>query len=184
MGMLAELVDYVIGVDTHRDTHSAAVVAAGSGAVDADVTIAANPIGYKRLLRFAGHHAPGRRVWAVESSGSFGAGLATFLLEHGEWVVEVDRPARPARRNGAKSDELDAIRAAHEPLRRHSCAHARDQPPQGARRHRARRAAPSTARPRHRRAGRVLRSAAHAALALHRASRHGDRAAPHRPARA
>src|SRR6266536_1330811 len=125
MGMLAELVDYVIGVDTHRDTHSAAVVAAGSGAVDADVTIAANPIGYKRLLRFAGHHAPGRRVWAVESSGSFGAGLATFLLEHGEWVVEVDRPARPARRNGAKSDELDAIRAAHEALGREHLAQPR-----------------------------------------------------------
>jgi transposase len=125
MGMLSELVDYVIGVDTHRDAHSAAVVAARSGAVDAAVTIAANPIGYKRVLRFAGHHAPGRRVWAVESSGSFGAGLATFLFEHGEWVVEVDRPARPARRNGAKSDELDAIRAAHEALGREHLAQPR-----------------------------------------------------------
>src|SRR5215211_2509389 len=44
--------------------------------------------------------------------------LTAFLLERGEWVVEVDRPARPARRNGAKSDELDAIRAAHEALAR------------------------------------------------------------------
>jgi hypothetical protein len=32
--------------------------------------------------------------------------------------VEVDRPARPARRNGAKSDELDAARAAREALAR------------------------------------------------------------------
>jgi hypothetical protein len=62
VGMLAELVDYVVGVDTHRGTHSATVAAARSGAVDADVTIAANPIGYKRALRFAGHHAAGPRV--------------------------------------------------------------------------------------------------------------------------
>ena len=32
--------------------------------------------------------------------------------------MEIDRPARPARRNGAKSDELDAVRAAREALSR------------------------------------------------------------------
>jgi glycosyltransferase involved in cell wall biosynthesis len=35
-------------------------------------------------------------------------------LEHGEQVVEVDGPKRPVRRNGAKSDELDSVRAARE----------------------------------------------------------------------
>src|SRR5215210_8910650 len=123
--MLADQVDHVIGVDTHRDAHVAAIVAAPSGAPELDTTIVANPIGYKRLLRVARRHAPGRRVWAIESSGSFGAGLATFLLEHGEWVVEVERPTRPARRNGAKSDELDAIRAAHEALGRDHLAQPR-----------------------------------------------------------
>ena len=33
MGMLAEQADHVIGVDTHRDAHSAAAVATGTGAV-------------------------------------------------------------------------------------------------------------------------------------------------------
>jgi len=37
-------------------------------------------------------------------------GLTTYLLEQQEWVVEIDRPARPARRNGSKTDELDAVR--------------------------------------------------------------------------
>jgi transposase len=101
--MLADEVDHVIGVDTHRDTHAAAIVAALSGALPADTTLAANPFGYKRLLRYARRHAPGRRVWAIESSGSFGAGLAAFLLEHGEWVVEVERPARPARRQAGSA---------------------------------------------------------------------------------
>jgi transposase len=33
-------------------------------------------------------------------------------------VVELDRPKRAARRNGAKSDPLDAIRAAREAMAR------------------------------------------------------------------
>jgi hypothetical protein len=125
MGMLAERADHVIGVDTHRDAHSAAAVATGTGSVIAQTTVAADAFGYKRLLRFARRHARTRRVWAIESSGSFGAGLTTFLLAHGEWVVEVDRPKRAARRNGAKSDELDAIRAAREALEREHLAQPR-----------------------------------------------------------
>lgn len=122
--MLADEVDFVVGVDTHKAKHSAAAVSP-TGALVAHAEIAADALGYKRLLRFAKRDAPGRRVWAVESSGSFGAGLTTYLLEHGERVVEVDRPQRPAARNGAKSDELDAIRAAHEALNREHLAQPR-----------------------------------------------------------
>jgi transposase len=125
MGILAEQVDHVIGVDTHRDTHSAAVVEAITGALVIDQTVPADAMGYKRLLRFGRFHANGRRAWAIESSGSFGSGLATFLLAEGEWVVEVERPVRPARRTGAKSDELDAIRAAREALTRDHLAQPR-----------------------------------------------------------
>ena len=92
MGMLAERVDHVVGVDTHRDSHSAAIVVAGTGEVLLGRTIGADAFGYKRLLRFARTHAAGRRVWAIESSGSYGAGLTSFLRANGEWVVEVDRP--------------------------------------------------------------------------------------------
>jgi len=125
MGILAEQVDHVIGVDTHRDSHSAAVITAITGAVSDGRTVSADASGHKRLLRFAKLHAAGRRVWAIESSGSYGSGLAAFLLAHGEWVVEVERPARPARRNGAKSDQLDAIRAAREALSRDHLAQPR-----------------------------------------------------------
>ncbi len=47
------------------------------------------------------------------------------MLERGEWVVEIDRPARSANRNGAKSDELDAVRAAREALAREHLAQPR-----------------------------------------------------------
>ncbi len=125
MGILADQVDHVIGVDTHRDSHSAAIVTASTGAVVLDHTVPADAFGYKRLLRFGKLHAKGRRAWAIESSGSFGSGLSTFLLSHGESVLEVERPVRPARRNGAKSDQLDAIRAAHEALSRNHLAQPR-----------------------------------------------------------
>src|SRR5437870_3265480 len=122
--MLAQRVDHVIGVDTHRDSHTAAVLDTTGGVV-ADLTVPADAFGYKRVLAFGRTHAPERRAWAIEGTGSFGSGLTTFLLEQGEWVVEIDRPARPARRNGAKSDELDAARAAREALARDHLAQPR-----------------------------------------------------------
>jgi hypothetical protein len=42
--------------------------------------------------------------------------MARFLAERGEIVIELDRPNRPARCNGAKSDPFDAVRAAREAL--------------------------------------------------------------------
>jgi hypothetical protein len=46
------------------------------------------------------------------------SGLSRHLLAMSEIVIEVDRPKRAARRNGAKSDPLDAIRAAREAMGR------------------------------------------------------------------
>ena len=117
MTMLADRVDAVIGVDTHKHTHTAAVVTPTGGLVD-HLTAPSDAPGAGRLLAFARGRAPGRRAWAIEGTGAYGAGLTSALLEQGEWVIEVDRPRRPARRNGAKSDELDALRAAREALGR------------------------------------------------------------------
>jgi transposase len=111
---LGEEVDYVIGVDTHKNAHSAAVVNAVGGVV-AGVEVAASDAGYRSLLRTAQARAAGRRAWAVEGTGSFGSGLAAFLQQHGERVLEIERPRRP-RQKPAKSDQLDAIRAAREAL--------------------------------------------------------------------
>jgi transposase len=122
--MLAEDIDYIIGVDTHKDSHTIALVSP-AGAATAHRTVPADTTGYLRGYRFAVEQAPGRRVWAIEGTGSYGAGLTAYLLEQGEWVVEIDRPARPARRNGAKTDDLDAVRAAREALSRNHLAQPR-----------------------------------------------------------
>jgi transposase len=115
MSVLAESVDAVIGVDTHRDTLSAAVVTP-IGAVVAEDQVAASADGYRNLLGFGRVHAPGVRCWALEGAGSYGAGLSAFLSEQGEQMVEVARPKRPARAAGRKSDAIDAVRAAREAL--------------------------------------------------------------------
>ena len=110
--MLADEVDYVIGVDTHRDQHTLAVVVAPTGAVLAETVIRASGHGYAQALRFAERHAGGVRVWAIEGAGHYGAGLTRYLAERGETVLEVGRPARGERRLRGKDDPLDAIRAA------------------------------------------------------------------------
>jgi transposase len=124
--LLAELVTHVIGVDTHKDTHTAAAVASKTGGVAGIETAKTATTGYEALIEFADLHSIATdRVWAIEGTGSYGAGLAQFLTSRGEWVIEIDRPTRPAQRNGAKSDELDAIRAAREALGRSKLAQPR-----------------------------------------------------------
>lgn len=116
-------VDYVIGVDTHRDTHTAVAIDRVGGVLEG-VTIPSSRSGSRELLCFAETHAPGRRVWAVEGTGIYGASLTRLLLERGEQVVEVERPRRAVRRRG-KSDELDALTAAREALAGKHLAHPR-----------------------------------------------------------
>jgi transposase len=113
-----------VGVDTHKHTHTAAVVTAATGAVVEQAIVAATPAGYQQLLRLADRQE-GRRVWAIERTGGYGAGLTRFLEAQAEQVVELDRPKRAARRHGAKSDPIDATRAAREALGRERLAQPR-----------------------------------------------------------
>jgi hypothetical protein len=98
--MLADEVDYVVGVDPHRDSHALAVVHVVSGAVVFESTVVASSDGYARALALVEEHAMGRRAFAVEGTGSFGAGLTRFLTGRGERVLEVGR-LRRERRSGA-----------------------------------------------------------------------------------
>jgi len=117
MNSLAEIVEVVIGVDTHVETHTAAVVDARTGAVLEELTVPTTPRGYQELVDLADAHSA-LRAWAVEGTGGHGAGLARHLARGEELVVELDRPERAKRRHGAKSDPLDAVRAAREALAR------------------------------------------------------------------
>src|SRR4029453_4729995 len=112
--MLADELDFVIGVDPHRDAHAIAVVEVCTGVVVVESSVAADSGGYREALRVAEEHAPGLRPFATEGAadsggyrgalggaegpapglrafaiggaGSFGAGLSRFLAEQGEQV--------------------------------------------------------------------------------------------------
>ena len=114
--MLADELDYVLGVDTNRDEHVVAVVTAPTGAVVAGAAAPANARGYRELLCVAEQYAPGRRAWAIEGTGSYGAGLGRSLHARGESVLEVSRRPRGERRLCGKDDQLDAARTAQAAL--------------------------------------------------------------------
>ena len=59
--MLAELVDAVVGVDTHRDTHEVEI-AHPTGAVIATCQVSNDSSGYAELLAWIFEHAPGPRL--------------------------------------------------------------------------------------------------------------------------
>jgi hypothetical protein len=69
MAMLAEGVEVVIGVDTHKHTHTTAVLAAATGQTLASLTVATTPDGDQQLLELADQHHR-QRVWAIEGTAA------------------------------------------------------------------------------------------------------------------
>lgn len=104
----------VAGVDTHKDTHHVAVLAATTGAKLGDLKVPATPAGYERLLGFARSFGQVALI-GVEGTNSYGAGLARFLTDAGMAIREVIRPKRAQRRRG-KSDPIDAYAPAAQAL--------------------------------------------------------------------
>ena len=108
MTMLAETVDAVIGIDTHRDTHEVEI-ADTAGKPIATMRISNDSGGFARLLAAIAEVTPGPRVAvSIEGSRSYGTGLARALAAAGLLVLECEQPSRRQRRGKGKSDPIDA----------------------------------------------------------------------------
>lgn len=107
-------IEVVGGVDTHQDSHTAAVLDL-VGRVLGTQQFPATPDGYRNLLAWMLGHGRLGRV-GVEGTGAYGAGLARLLRAERVTVIEVDRPNRKTRRFQGKSDPIDAIQAARAAL--------------------------------------------------------------------
>ena len=108
MTMLAETVDAVIGIDTHRDTHEVEI-ADPAGRPIATMQIGNDSAGFTRLLTAIAEVVPGPRVAVcMEGSRSYGIGLARALAAAGLLVIECEQPSRRQRRGKGKSDPVDA----------------------------------------------------------------------------
>jgi transposase len=105
---LADLVDAVVGVDTHRDTHQVEIANA-NGIPIATCKIRNDSRGYADLLSWIIEHTPSPRlVVAVEGARSYGVGLSRALTAAGLRVIDCEQPSRAQRRGHGKSDPIDA----------------------------------------------------------------------------
>jgi transposase len=112
--IMPETATYVVaGVDTHKDTHHAAVVTQ-TGTLIADQAFPVTKNGYNQLREFITSYGP-LALAGVEGTNSYGAGLARHLRAHHITVKEIIRPKRTPRRQG-KSDPIDALAAARTAL--------------------------------------------------------------------
>lgn len=98
------------GVDTHLDTHVAAVVD-GNGGVLGVEQFPVTSAGYVALSTWMAGFGTIERV-GVEGTGAYGIGLARHFGSLDVPVIEIDRPNRQQRRQHGKSDQLDAVEAA------------------------------------------------------------------------
>jgi len=104
----------VVGVDTHKHLH-VAVALDLLGVRLGDVLVSADSGGYAQLREWA--LSMGRvESFGIEGTGSYGAGLTSFLRRHGHRIVEVNRGDRRTRRQKGKSDTIDAEMAARSVL--------------------------------------------------------------------
>ena len=101
----------VIGVDTHKYVHVAVALDDIGGRIDAG-SFPADKDGYEQLLDWAASLGAKQLTFAIEGTGSYGAGLTSAVRRRDIGVIEVLRTDRRDRRLRGKSDTLDAENAA------------------------------------------------------------------------
>jgi transposase len=108
----------VIGVDSHKRTHTA-VATDATGRKLAEKTVVATSAGHLELVRWAGRFPD--RSWALEDCRHLSRRLSSDLLVAGERVVRVPPKlmagARRSSREPGKSDPIDALAVARAALR-------------------------------------------------------------------
>lgn len=100
----------IVGVDTHKHVHVAVAIDA-LGVRLGDLVVPADTSGYRQLAEWA-KNLGSVDAFGVEGTGSYGAGVTSYLRRQGHRIVEVNRGDRRARRANGKSDTVDAEAAA------------------------------------------------------------------------
>lgn len=113
-------VPIVIGIDAHKNTHTAVAVEEATGRQIGEITVRARAKGHERLVVWA-RSIDAERRFAVEDCRHVSGGLERHLIARGERVVRVAPKLmagfrRQARTRG-KSDPIDALAVARAALR-------------------------------------------------------------------
>jgi transposase len=111
----------VLGADTHKRSHTIAAVAATTGELLGEQTVAVGRRGFDALLRCA-RDLDGERVWALEDCRHVSGSLERFLIQRGERVLRIPTHlaanARKSARQRGKSDPIDALNVARAALQK------------------------------------------------------------------
>lgn len=117
MPIVADTYRFVVGVDTHSQTHQYAIIIAATGQAVDEAEFAADPAGLRRAIAWIGRRTEGDLdavLVSVEGTGSYGAQLTRLLLEDHYRVVDAPTPKRG--RGQSKNDSIDAFKAARNVL--------------------------------------------------------------------
>ena len=110
----------VIGIDPHKQTHTAVAVDGGTGQVLAELTVKARTPGFERLVHWA-RALDAERLFAVEDGRHVSGHLERHLIGRGERSVRVPPrmmgESRRTERVRGKSDPIDATAVARAALR-------------------------------------------------------------------
>ncbi|HEV2773660.1 MAG TPA: IS110 family transposase [Thermoleophilaceae bacterium] len=110
----------VIGVDPHKQTHTAAAVDGQTAELLGDLPIRARDEDHEQMLTWA-RSLDSDRTWAIEDCRHVSGGLERFLIRSGERVVRVPPKltagARRSEREPGKSDPIDALAIARTAIR-------------------------------------------------------------------
>lgn len=126
-------VPIVIGIDAHKNTHTAVAVNAATGVEIDQIVVPARTKGHLRLVRWA-RKLDADRIFAVEDCRHVSGRLERDLLKHGERTRRVPPKlmagARRTARTGGKSDPIDALAVARAALREPDLPEARLEGPE------------------------------------------------------
>lgn len=118
----------VIGIDPHKQTHTAVAVNGGTGEVLGELTVRARRHGFEQLVAWA-RRLDEERLFAVEDCRHVSGGLERHLIARGERAVRVApklmASQRRTDRTFGKSDPIDAKAVAIAALRHRDLPEAR-----------------------------------------------------------
>jgi transposase len=110
----------VLGADMHKSSHTFVAVAAATGELLGDRTVAVGDRGFAAALDWA-RRLGDERVWALEDCRHVSGAFERFLLVSGERVVRVATRLMAGERRGGrdrgKSDRIDALAVARVAIR-------------------------------------------------------------------
>jgi transposase len=118
----------VVGIDPHKQTHTAVAIDGGTGQVLAELTVRARRPGFEQLVAWA-RHLDDERLFAVEDCRHVSGSLERHLIARGERAVRVApklmASQRRTDRTFGKSDPIDAKAVAIAAIRHRDLPEAR-----------------------------------------------------------